>query len=186
MSCKLRSSTSPSKATIAGKKTRQSISLNTKVDIVMRHEKGERLVDISRSLHLAPSSVRTILNSTDKIKAIAATAMPGTALRITKVRDSTMESMEHMLSLWIEDQTQRNAPPSWIKIREKAKSLWEALKTREAGGLGSEVSQETFKASHGWFERYKKRAHLHNLYTEEEVARVGSSPFDVNIVLIFN
>ena len=81
------------------------------MSIIKRNEKGEKLTLIARSLGLAASTVGTIAKNADSIRKTAQTATPGCSFRITKGRDSSMERMESLLYLWIEDQNQRNVPP---------------------------------------------------------------------------
>ncbi|KAG7156336.1 CENPB DNA-binding domain containing protein 1-like 43 [Homarus americanus] len=52
---------------------------------------------------------------------MAGSATPPTATKVTRFRDAEMESMEQMLSTWIDDQTQRlKTPLSQRMIQQKA------------------------------------------------------------------
>ncbi|KAG7157669.1 CENPB DNA-binding domain containing protein 1-like 34 [Homarus americanus] len=66
---------------------------------------------IGRMHGLAPSTVQSIVKRADKIKEMAGSATPPTATKVTRFRDAEMESMERMLSTWIDDQTQRLKTP---------------------------------------------------------------------------
>jgi hypothetical protein len=46
----------------------KTISIEEKLDVISRLEKGERIVDICRNIRLAHSSIRTICDNADKIK----------------------------------------------------------------------------------------------------------------------
>ncbi|XP_074854943.1 tigger transposable element-derived protein 1 [Carettochelys insculpta] len=148
------------------KKTRKTISLSTKLDILRCFDAGKRAVDIGIALGLTPTTVRTIRRNADKIRASAQSVIPLSATTISQSRSSLLENMEHLLSVWIEDQNQRNVPVSLLMIQAKAKSLYDNLKRHQ--GEGSQA--ETFTASQGWFDGFKRRYNLHNIKMSSEVA----------------
>jgi hypothetical protein len=70
------------------------------------------------------------------------------------------EEMERLLKIFLDDRAQKRIPVSQAIISTKAKSLYNDLKKRN----GKSVTDETsFSASHGWFDKFKRRANLHNL-----------------------
>ncbi|KAF2362688.1 DDE superfamily endonuclease domain [Trinorchestia longiramus] len=81
-------------------------------------------------------------------------------------RSVTMIKMEHLLSLWIDDCNQKAIPLSVNMIKEKALSLFSAVKENDklSGVLGG--TDEKFSASGGWFERYKNRLKIQNVASE--------------------
>nr|XP_006128720.1 tigger transposable element-derived protein 1-like [Pelodiscus sinensis] len=151
-------------STTSSKKTRKTISLDTKLDVLRCLDEGERAVDIGIALGLTPTTVRTIRRNADKIRASARWVTPLSATTISQSRSSLLENMERLLSVWIEDQNQRNVPLSLLVIQAKAKSLYDNLKIDQ--GEGSQT--ETFTASQGWFDQFKKRYHLHNIKMSDE------------------
>lgn len=88
-------------------------------------ERGERAVDIGRTLGLPLTTVRAIVKNSDKLKLKASgqNVTPGSSLRITRSREGILEIMERMLMVWMEDQCQRNVPMSLALIQGKARSL---------------------------------------------------------------
>ncbi|KAG7164929.1 CENPB DNA-binding domain containing protein 1-like 19 [Homarus americanus] len=88
------------------KRSRVAVTLDVILDIVKRHEHGEGTSLIGRAHRLTPSAVHSIVKSADKIKEMAGSATPLTATKVTRFRDAEMESLEQMLSTWIDDQTQ--------------------------------------------------------------------------------
>uniref|UniRef100_A0A8C3IMC7 HTH CENPB-type domain-containing protein n=1 Tax=Chrysemys picta bellii TaxID=8478 RepID=A0A8C3IMC7_CHRPI len=74
-----------------------------------------------------------------------------------------MENMERLLSVWIEDQNQRNISLNLLVKQAKKKSE------------GSQT--ETFTASRGWFDQFKRRFHLHNIKMSGEAASVDIKKF---------
>ncbi|XP_069776185.1 tigger transposable element-derived protein 1-like isoform X2 [Narcine bancroftii] len=77
---------------------------------------------------------------------------------ITKHRQGPIHEMEKLLMLWMEDQIQNCVPLNLPTIQAKARSLFEILK-EQAG----EDYTENFTASHGWFDRFKRRYSLHKV-----------------------
>ncbi|KAG7163113.1 CENPB DNA-binding domain containing protein 1-like 2 [Homarus americanus] len=103
------------------KRSRVAVTLDVKLDIVKRDEHGEGTSVIGRVHGLVPSTVHSIVKSADKIKEMAGSATPLTATKVMRFRDAEMESMERMLSTWIDDQTQRlKTPLSQHMIQHKA------------------------------------------------------------------
>ncbi|KAG7164909.1 CENPB DNA-binding domain containing protein 1-like 7 [Homarus americanus] len=103
------------------KRSRVAITLDVKLDIVKRHEHGEGTSVIGRVHGLAPSTVHSIVKSANKIKEMAGSATPLTGTKVKRFHDAEMESMERMLSTWIDDQTQRlKTPLSQRMIQQKA------------------------------------------------------------------
>ncbi|MPC21926.1 CENPB DNA-binding domain-containing protein 1 [Portunus trituberculatus] len=60
--------TSPAMSPSVAKKTRKSLTLEAKLDIIHRQERGEKTNSIARHHGLTPSTVSTIFKSTDSIK----------------------------------------------------------------------------------------------------------------------
>ncbi|XP_057569614.1 tigger transposable element-derived protein 1-like [Hippopotamus amphibius kiboko] len=137
----------------SAKRERKAITLDVKLEVLRRFEVGEKLSQIAKALGLAVSTVATIRDNKEKITASSQIATPLRASRLTRHRSAVMETMERLLRVWLEDQSQRNVPLSVTIIQEKAKSLFDDLQ-RERG----ESSQtEKFSASKGWFVRFKER-----------------------------
>lgn len=143
----------PLKVIPNAKRERKAITLDIKLEVLRRFEVGEKLSQIAKALDLAVSTVATIRDNKEKIKLSSQIATPLRASRLTRHRSAVMETMERLLRVWLEDQSQRNMPLSVTMIQEKAKSLFDDLQ-REQGGSSQ---KETFSASKGWFVRFKER-----------------------------
>ncbi|XP_069396460.1 tigger transposable element-derived protein 1-like [Delphinus delphis] len=132
--------------------------METKVKIIERVERGEKVVDIACSYNMNCSTIGTILKNTDKIMEHVKSAVSMMSTIISKKHGKEMEEMEKLLSVWTQNQHQRRVPLSLMPIQKKAKSLYEDLKKH------SEESEGTFfNASHGWFHQFKARANNHNV-----------------------
>lgn len=143
----------PLKGVPNAKRERKAIPLDVKLEVLRRCEVGEKLSQIAKALDLAVSTVATIRDNKEKIKASSQVTTPIRASRLTRHRSAVMETMERLLRVWLEDQSQRNVPLSVPMIQEKARSLFDDLQ-RERGESSQE---ETFSASKGWFVRFKER-----------------------------
>ncbi|XP_061435415.1 tigger transposable element-derived protein 1-like [Lethenteron reissneri] len=151
---------------VGKKRQRRSINLGVKLEVVKRFEAGQKVAAIAQALGLPASSARSICVNAGKILESAQNAAPLTATKIFRSRSAVLENMERLLGVWIEDQSQRGAALSAPAVQEKARSLFEDL--RQMSGEGG----ETFGASRGWFERFKKRSGLGSLNPPCEAAGV--------------
>ncbi|XP_044275311.1 tigger transposable element-derived protein 1-like [Varanus komodoensis] len=147
-------------------KKRQAITMETKVKIIERVERGEKMIDVARSYNMNRSTISTILKNKDKIMEHVKSAVPMLSTIISKKRGKVMEEMEKHLSVWMQDQHQHRVPLSLMLIQEKAKTLYEDLKKKH----GKESEGASFHASHGWFHRFKARANLHNIKVSGKAA----------------
>ena len=147
-------------------KKRKAITMELKLDIIKRSEKGETPTIIGKALNLSRSTVGTIVKDKERIKEHVKGSAPMKATVITKQRSGLIIEMERLLVLWLEDQNQRRMPISLMLIQEKAKSLFEMLKAEK----GDESEGEVFAASRGWFHRFSSRANLHNIRVQGEAA----------------
>ena len=145
-------------------KKRHAITMETKVKIIERVERGEKMTDVARSFNLNRSTIGTIIKNKDKILEHVKSAVSMMSTIISKRRGKAMEEMEKLLSMWLQDQHQRRAPLNIMLIQEKAKSLYEDLKKK----YGEESDGPSFNASCGWFYRFKARANLHNVKVSDE------------------
>jgi siderophore synthetase component len=78
----------------SNKKTRKSITLELKMEVLKRLEAGEHQVDVGRSLSLATSSIRTIIQNSEKIKTSSKCVTAITATKLTRSRSNLLEKME--------------------------------------------------------------------------------------------
>nr|XP_020665086.1 tigger transposable element-derived protein 1 [Pogona vitticeps]XP_020665087.1 tigger transposable element-derived protein 1 [Pogona vitticeps] len=161
MSAKRKNMTSPRGST---KIRRKAIDLEMKMKIINEYEAGKKVKEIARDLELAHSTVSTILKDKNRVKE-AVKASVGFKAIITRQRKGLIHEMEKLLAIWFDDQIRKRMPMSLIIIQAKARSIFETLKGREG-----EESTETFTASHGWFQRFRRRFNLHNRSVSSEAA----------------
>lgn len=136
------------------KRCRKSVTLGTKLEVLRRIEDGEKIVEICKAMGLAKSTIQTIRDKKEDIKAYLKSATHLNVSRLTRQRNWIMEKMEELLNIWIENNKTQNIPMSQMDIQEKALSIFENLKN---GSTDESTEDVTFQASRGWFEKFKKR-----------------------------
>nr|XP_014424896.1 tigger transposable element-derived protein 1-like [Pelodiscus sinensis] len=154
-------------------KKRKTITMEEKVEIIKRSERGEKPSSIGRACGYSRSTIATILKDKDRVMEHVKGHTPMNATIITKQRSGLIIEMERLLTIWIEDQNQRNLPISLSLVQEKARSLFNDLKATRTASKGD--CNEEFVASKGWFNRFKKRTNLHNIKVQGEAASADVS-----------
>ncbi|CAH2276179.1 tigger transposable element-derived 1-like [Pelobates cultripes] len=96
------------------------------------------------------------------------TSTASSAKKITCSRSYALVEMEKRLSIWINDELERNMPLSQAILMEKAKSIYAHFQSQDPDVM------ESFAASRGWFDRFKKRYNLYNLKITGEAASVDT------------
>lgn len=161
------------------KRARKSISLDTKMSVIRRMEAGETRPTVCHALNLAPATVSTIMANAKKIKESVQKTTKFCATYVSYSRSSTMEKMEHLLSLWMYDLNQQQIPLTQSCIASKAKTLFGEIQQKEGGN-------ETFAASKGWFARFKKRSQIYNVKITGDITKlepVNVEPEDMTELL---
>ncbi|XP_075398130.1 histone-lysine N-methyltransferase, H3 lysine-36 specific isoform X2 [Tenrec ecaudatus] len=149
-------------------KKRKTITIENKVEIIKRSERGEPPSVIGKALGCSRSTIGNILKDKVRIMEHVKGSAPMKAAIITKPRNGLIIEMEKLLLIWLNDQSQRDKPISLTLVQEKAQSLFRDLKAARAAKEGD--CDEEFVASRGWFNRFKMRANLHNLKVQDEAA----------------
>ncbi|XP_072845574.2 E3 ubiquitin-protein ligase RAD18 isoform X3 [Pogona vitticeps] len=148
----------------ARKRTKEKITLEMKKEIIRKHDRGMRIVDIAREYGRNPSTISTILKMREKI---LATDVAKGVTRIVKNRPAVLEEVEKLLLIWMEEKQHAGDTVTEAVIREKAKALHADLIHQEPG---TSAEPEVFKASRGWFERFKTRSGIYSVVRHGEAA----------------
>ena len=105
--------------------------MEVKLNIVKRSEKGETATNIGQSLGLSRWTVAKIIKDKDRILEHVKGSVPMKLTVITKQLSCLIIEMESLLVLWLRDQNQCRIPVSLMLTQEKAKRLFEALKSEK-------------------------------------------------------
>ena len=131
--------------------------IDVKKEIIAKHENGVRVSDLATQFGMAKSTICTILKNREKIK--KADVASGVTV-ITKQRSQTIEEGEKLLLIWINDNMLAGNSVSEGMICEKARRLHDDLVKKYPVTSGD---TDVFKASRGWFEKFKKRSGIRSV-----------------------
>ncbi|XP_066131217.1 tigger transposable element-derived protein 1-like [Saccopteryx bilineata] len=148
---KVSRASSPSK-----KKARNTIEL--KKEIIEKYESGFKIAEIGRMYGKSPSTISSIVAKKEAIK--KANVAKGVNV-LTKQRSQTIEDVEQLLLIWINQKQLDGDSISEAIICEKARLLYADLIKKMPGTSASVLSD--FKASRGWFEKFKRRTGIHSV-----------------------
>ncbi|XP_017782514.1 PREDICTED: uncharacterized protein LOC108566903 isoform X3 [Nicrophorus vespilloides] len=151
------------------KRSRRSVTLQQKLEIINRMELGQRAVDVGKAMGMPATTVRSIFKSATKIRESAKRATPLSSKKITRKRSDLMEQMEKLVADWIDETLEAGSALTQAMIMARAKNIFDELKRFEPSG--SAATDETFQASRGWFDRFRKRQNLCNVGPTGSITR---------------
>ncbi|GFT27189.1 tigger transposable element-derived protein 1 [Nephila pilipes] len=139
------------------KKPKKMISMEAKHEIIAKHDRGVRIIDLANEYGRNPSTISTIIKQKEAIK----------KLQPSKGKQLAGDSVSEAI------------------ICEKAGAIFQDLK-RDVTETERESSQggEGFKASRGWFDNFKKRSGIHSVIRHGE-ASSGDIKAAENFIKVF-
>ncbi|XP_018619998.2 uncharacterized protein LOC108941697 isoform X1 [Scleropages formosus] len=143
---------------MVGKKTRRKIVRTTiaiKKQIIEKYEGGRRIADLVLEYKMPKSTIYTILVNKERIKA-ADVATGIKSIRSSR-RSEVIEKVEKLLVTWIKQKRSEGVSATQATICEQARAFYDEL-VKEAPGTSHDSIREPFKASRGWFEKFKWRS----------------------------
>ncbi|GFW06351.1 hypothetical protein TNCV_38251 [Trichonephila clavipes] len=111
------------------KATRKSISLETKMQVIKRLDTGEHQSHIGAALNLANSTIRIIVKNKEKVLLSVTATTTSSATRITCSRSISIYEVDNRLSIWIDDEIERNMPLSQSNFLIKRQKIGNAEET---------------------------------------------------------
>ncbi|XP_067930250.1 tigger transposable element-derived protein 1-like [Watersipora subatra] len=170
---------SPSIKTHSGEGRRKKmISMAMKQEIINKYEEGARIVNIAKEYGRNQSTIGTIIKNRKAIK--ASKASKGTTI-LASQRTSINDEMERLLLLWIKEKEIAGDTINQPVISHKAMALFDDLVEAQRNGEDEGSAQKTppnFKASHGWYERFKRRTGIRPAIRHEEAASSAKKEVD--------
>jgi len=146
------------------KRSRRSMSLEIKYEIIKLADSGESNTAIARKLDIPRTTIVSIMKDKARILEEVKGQAPMQA-KCIRQRGALIAEMEKLLIVWLDDQTRCQVRVKPAVIRAKARSLFNYLKSRNGDGS----KEETFQGSKSWFQRFKSRFSLHNIRKQTEV-----------------
>ena len=134
-------------------KKKRMMTIEIKREIIEKYEKGVRVSELARQYDRNTSTICTIIKQKDNIKDIK----PAKGLTIISKRHSDLhDEMERLLMIWIKDKQLAGDSITETIVCEKANAIYQDLKVKQTDEKGeTSTSEETFKASRGWFVNFK-------------------------------
>ena len=158
------------------KKKRVVLSIQTKQEIIEKYEKGMRLVDLTKEYGRNPSTIGMILKQKEALK--ATTPSKGLSV-ISKRRSAVNNEMERLLLVWIKEKEIAGDTVTETIICEKATAIFNDLVKMDAGeGTSAQEPHQEFKASRGWFEKFKRRTGIHSVVRHGEASSADQKAAD--------
>ncbi|XP_067127076.1 tigger transposable element-derived protein 1-like [Centruroides vittatus] len=157
------------------KKTRKVYTIEEKMEVIRKWERGERTKNICLAMNMKSSTVCTILKMSEQIKKQYESAVgAGKLHRLTKSRHSIFIEFEKFLVQWIDTHDYLGLPLSSSLIKERAIQLFSELKEKKTAEGDTTVKDIEFKASSGWFDRFCTRSQIKNLKSYGNVASIST------------
>ena len=133
------------------KQTRKTITLEQKVDIIRRYDRGRSTNAIRNALHLPESMLRTIRKNREKILAAFKAGAGGASTRVSLGQSTFMVSLEKMLVMWMDYRKRQGLRVTFNDTKRKAMECYHHLKAKQTGPVPE------FVATTGWFYNFKSR-----------------------------
>lgn len=145
-------------------KARNVFSLATKKEILAKFELGITVTDLAKEYEISQSTISTIVHR-DR-RAIENSSLNDGDVLLSPRRTPNLVQMENLLLVWINELEMAGDLISQAMIQAKAQQIHQQLEQDVPGNS----STADFKASRGWFEKFKKRTGIHNVKVHGEAA----------------
>ena len=107
------------------KRSRKTVTLETKMLVIRKMEASEKRANICSSLGLVPAAVSKSMANAEKVKQSAQKTTKLSASNVSYTRNFNIEKMEQLLTPWVEDLKQKRIPLIQRAIAAKVGSLFE-------------------------------------------------------------
>ncbi|XP_044137796.1 tigger transposable element-derived protein 1-like [Bufo gargarizans] len=142
----------------------KKITIELKKEIIEKYDRGIRVTDLASEYKMAKSTISTILKNKAAIK--GADVAKGVTM-LTKQRTQVLEEVEKLLLVWLNEKQLAGDSVSEAMICEKARKLHSDLLQRSPS---TSAASDEFKASRGWFEKFRRRSGIHSVIRHGEAS----------------
>ncbi|KFM77792.1 Tigger transposable element-derived protein 1, partial [Stegodyphus mimosarum] len=158
---------------------KKMMSIELKLEIIEKHEQGVRKIDLARMYGCSISVICTVLKQKELIKGIT----PAKSVTIiSKLRTSLYEKMKKLLKVWVTEKQLQGGTLTQSIIWEKARAIYGDLLKQIPHTFTKEESEDSFKASRGWFDNFRKRTGIHSVVRHGEAASSDVKAAEVYII----
>lgn len=161
------------------RRLKKKISIKLKKEIVKKYNEGFKINALMRVYNLCQSTISTIIKQSEILEKIEVSDNSNT---VEKGRELIMK-MEKLLLIWLKENQIEFNGFSMQCICERAKRIFNELKLNSPST--AETRYDDFKASKGWFERFKNRCELEKVLYHEKVATSDKEATDFFKVGVF-
>lgn len=135
------------------RKHRKNIAMAVKLEIIRRLENGESNSVICHEYNLPSSTVSTIRTNKERIKAFCKQNTPQNQYyNVSYPRNNIIDEVEFELYKWIKERKYDLETVRYGEVKQKALKFYNQQLIKQ--GIKEKIE---FKASHGWFDRFRKR-----------------------------
>lgn len=141
---------------MSGKRKRVVLSIEQKLEVIKRFERGESASKLSNEFNIGIQTVRDLKKQKSQLLSFAANYESRVTKRKT-MKSATLDDLDKSLFMWFSQKRAEGIPISGPILVAKAKFFNDAL------GLSTE-----FNASSGWLHRFKSRHGIRELSIQGE------------------
>ena len=131
------------------KKSRKSITIEQKMDILRRFDRGESTAAICNVLNLPESTLHKIRKDREKITAAFKAGAGSASTRVSSSQSTMMFCLEKMLVTWMDHRRCQGLNMTFDDTKKKAMECYHHLKEKETGPVPE------FVTSTGWFYKFQ-------------------------------
>jgi hypothetical protein len=146
--------------TMAESRKRKILTLEKRVDVIKRNEKGQSCRSIAAELQVGKTQIQSIIRDKDEIMKMWTTGSVNSDAKFFKVRKTTYHEIDSKLWEWFCSARSKNIPITGPLIQQEALMLSVSLGCDE------------FAASNGWLQSFLKRHNIKSCVLSGEAASV--------------
>lgn len=156
------------------KRKHKTLTISDKWDIIKRIDSCETPTAVAKFYGIGRPTIYDIMKNKEKIEGFMKSVEDDHLNRKT-LRTSEFPEVEEALFIWFKQQRTRNVPISGDILKQKAQYFYTEI-----------TKKNDFRASHGWFENFKKRHGIRFMKMCGEKVSADRSEIDAFIEMLDN